>query len=171
MKLVSFLERMSGIIGCVILVLLMLITFVDVVGRNFFNSPLLGAAELTQVLMASMIFLLLPGVTLRQGHVSVDLINSVAGRGLDLIRNVLTGVLGVAFFSMMAYRLYINGTHAVSYGDETTNLRIPIAPFLFGMAALAALTAVIFGVLLFTMKTRNQTAELEAAYRNSDGLE
>lgn len=168
MKLITLWEKYTGFVTSAILCLLMSITFVDVVGRTFFSSPLLGAAELTQVLMASMIFLLLPEITWRQEHITVDLIDSVSGRILDLVRNVLTGVLGTALFGVMAYRLWRKGDTAVSYGDSTSLLEIPVAPFFYGMSVLAAVTAIFFFVLLFSMKTREHSAELEAAYKMAE---
>src|SRR3546814_2116480 len=52
-----------------ILFCLMVCTFVDVVGRYVFNSPLPGALELTEIMMASLIFTILPVVSARSDHI------------------------------------------------------------------------------------------------------
>src|SRR3546814_2728132 len=52
-----------------ILFCLMVCTFVDVVGRYVFNSPLPGALELTEIMMASLIFTILPVVSGRSRSV------------------------------------------------------------------------------------------------------
>src|SRR3546814_13262355 len=57
-----------------ILFCLMVCTFVDVVGRYVFNSPLPGALELTEIMMASLIFTILPVVSARSDTITVDLL-------------------------------------------------------------------------------------------------
>ncbi|MBC7006138.1 TRAP transporter small permease subunit, partial [Photobacterium sp. BZF1] len=42
------------------LMLMMVITFVDVVGRFFFSSPLIGSTEMIEVLLAVMVFMAFP---------------------------------------------------------------------------------------------------------------
>ncbi|HSH57106.1 MAG TPA: TRAP transporter small permease, partial [Halomonas sp.] len=56
---------------------MMLLTTVDVIGRYFFNAPILGAVELTQLMLAALVFLSLPVVCWRQEHVSVDLLDAI----------------------------------------------------------------------------------------------
>src|SRR3546814_20860011 len=57
-----------------ILFCLMVCTFVDVVGRYVFISPLPGALELTEIMMASLIFTILPVVSARSDHITVDML-------------------------------------------------------------------------------------------------
>lgn len=50
------------------------LTFVDVLGRRLFNTPVFGANDLTEHLMAIIIFSGLPVLTARRAHLSVDLL-------------------------------------------------------------------------------------------------
>ena len=60
-----------GLIAATELFCLMLLTCVDVIGRYFFSSPVAGGFEITEMLLAGLIFSALPLVTLRGEHVTV----------------------------------------------------------------------------------------------------
>ena len=51
-------ERAFNGIAAVILFLLMLLSFIDVVGRDVFDAPLPGGFEITEIMMAALIFVL-----------------------------------------------------------------------------------------------------------------
>ena len=50
----------SAIGACVVLFFLAVLTFCDVVGRRFFNSPVMGTIEIVEVGMALVAFLAMP---------------------------------------------------------------------------------------------------------------
>src|SRR6266849_6455550 len=78
-----------GYVAAVVMLFLMLLTCVDVVGRYFLNKPLTGGFELTEVLLASLIFAGLPLVTLRGDHITVDLFDPVTPDWLFRIQHAL----------------------------------------------------------------------------------
>jgi TRAP-type C4-dicarboxylate transport system permease small subunit len=51
------------------------LTFADVIGRRFFNAPIYGAHDLTEHMMAIIVFTGLPLLTSARGHLSVDLLD------------------------------------------------------------------------------------------------
>ena len=55
--------------SALVLFALMAMTCIDVVGRYFFNSPLDGATELTQLMMGLIVFAILPTVCLSLIHI------------------------------------------------------------------------------------------------------
>ena len=63
-----------AVLGGVLLMALMGMTVTDVIGRYLFNAPLRGATELTELLLAAVVFLGLPAVALADEHVTVDLV-------------------------------------------------------------------------------------------------
>ena len=52
---------------------MVLLTFIDVIGRRLFGTPLYGAHDATEHLMAIMVFCGLPLLTAARGHLAVDL--------------------------------------------------------------------------------------------------
>ena len=77
------------ITGAILLVLMMLLTFADVIGRYFFNSPIDGAFEVTELMLATLLYCGLPLISLRDGHVTVDLFEHAMSVTFRRIRNLL----------------------------------------------------------------------------------
>ncbi|MFC4670841.1 TRAP transporter small permease [Seohaeicola nanhaiensis] len=144
-------ETAISIIAAVLLFLLMIITFIDVIGRNFFNRPLNGAAELTELMLASTVFLMLPLIAIRQKHIVVDLLDFVGNRIFKAAQTVIGVAVGVFLFGMMAWRLFILAESTARYNDLTPTLKIPIAPLVYGMSLFSGLTAIAFVGLAVTM--------------------
>lgn len=132
-----------------LLLVMMIVTFVDVVGRYVFNAPLAGAYELTEVLLALVVFIGLPIVTFRREHVTVDLVTSrlpsVLRRGLG----VFAGVVMLLVLAVLAWRLGLLAIDFTEYGDTTVNLKIPLGPVAAVMAVLAAVSALAALLVLF----------------------
>lgn len=131
------------LVASVLLFAMMLVTFVDVIGRYFFGHSLNGAYELTEVLLGLIVFAGLPIVTWRGEHVTVDLLTmrlrAVARAVLARVAAVVTAlVLGV-----LAWRLGVTAGDLLGYGDATVFLGIPLGPVAGAMAALAAAGAAV----------------------------
>jgi len=126
------------LVASVLLFAMMLVTFVDVVGRYLFAHPLPGAFELTQVLLGLIVFAGLPIVTWRSEHVTVDLVTT---RLPTLPRRLLARVATLTtalVLAMLAWRLSSTASDLLGYGDATVFLGIPLGPVAGAMAALAA---------------------------------
>ncbi|WP_077001632.1 TRAP transporter small permease [Variovorax sp. KK3] len=157
-------ERAAVNLAAVLLFALMLLTFVDVAGRNLFNKPLTGASELTEILLALVIFLMLPQVARRNEHIVIDLIDQICS---DTVRRALDAfacVLGAIMFALIAWQSWILANRAMGYGDSTAALQIPVGPILYGLAVMAGIVAVA-SLLAIAPQAREaqQGAEGEAA--------
>src|SRR2546421_6402785 len=82
-----------GVAASAILMVLMLITFADVVSRYLLNWPLRGAFEATELMLLVLIFAGLPLVSHADEHVTMDFIDrmlpSAATRALIRIVHAL----------------------------------------------------------------------------------
>ena len=136
-------DAVLGIAASAILLGLMLVTFVDVVARYLFNFPLRGAFEVTELLLLVLIFAGLPLVSHADEHVTMDFIDRVlppAGR-VALVRAVHALVAAVMFF--LTWQVWIKAGRIAGYGDTTDVIKIPVGPFVYFMAAMIALTALV----------------------------
>jgi len=126
------------LVASVLLFAMMLVTFVDVVGRYFFGHALNGAYELTEVLLGLIVFAGLPIVTWRGEHVTVDLLTTrlPAMPRLGLAR--LAAVVTMLVLAALAWRLGVTARDLLGYGDATVFLGIPLGPVAGVMAALSA---------------------------------
>lgn len=117
-----------AVMGGVLLMALMGLTVVDVVGRYLFNAPLIGATELTELLLAAVIFLGLPAVALAEEHVTVDLLTDRMPPWVHPWRLAIAGVFSGVVLGLVTWRIWIYAGQIGAYGGLTNSLRLPIAP-------------------------------------------
>lgn len=101
------------------------LTFIDVVGREVFSTPIPGGYEIIQVMMAIGIFFSLPIVALRMGHVKVELLRKVFSERMLLVTNGAARIASILFFGYLGYCLVRLTMHAFSTGVRTAYLSIP----------------------------------------------
>lgn len=129
---------------------MMLLTFVDVAGRYLFNAPLGGAKELTEVLLALMVFGAAPLVTASRSHITTALFESaMKGRVLKL-RNGAIAVVSAFCCAVLAWRLWVQGVAMADLKGGTPLLGVPLAPVFFAMAVLSGICAVLTLVVAVT---------------------
>ncbi len=134
-------------LAAAILMFLMLFTAVDVIGRYFFNKPVWGGFELTEVSLAVLIFAGLPLTTLRNGHITVDLLDAVTPRAVLRVQHVVTNLIAAGCTAFLAYRLFLRGNTLLDAGETTLQIGIKFAYVSYTMAFLMAVTAVAFALL------------------------
>ena len=138
-----WLDRALGAAAAVLLLGLVAITTADVIGRYIFNWPLRGAFEITELLLLALIFAGLPLVSRADEHVTLDFIDALLGaRGRRLLRRIVDLACGLLILGL-AWRVWIKAGKIAGYGDTTDVLRIPVGPFVYFMALMVAITAVV----------------------------
>jgi TRAP-type C4-dicarboxylate transport system permease small subunit len=150
-----------GLLAAALMFCLMLLTCVDVVGRYFFNRPVTGGFEVTEMLLAALIFAGLPLVTLRSEHVMVDLLDPVTPDWLFRIQHVLATLLGAVCTAYLAWRLALRAEELAARGEITSQLGFPIAWLAWAMSALMALTAAALAVVMSRPPQRHFPGEGE----------
>lgn len=144
-----WLDRVLGAAAALLLLGLMLITTVDVIGRYILNWPLRGAFEITELLLLTLIFAGLPLVSRADEHVTMDFIDGALGeRGRRLLRRLVDLICGLIILGL-AWRVFVKAGKIAGYGDTTDVLKIPVGPFVYFMALMVAVTAVVHIVKAF----------------------
>tara|TARA_B100002003_G_scaffold185410_1_gene173787 strand:- start:240 stop:797 length:558 start_codon:yes stop_codon:yes gene_type:complete len=140
----SYLAGAGDGVSSIVLFALMVMTCVDVVGRYFFNAPLDGATELTQLMMGVIVFAILPAVCYREEHVSVDLLDLWMPSSWVNRRQFTLNVLMAVMLGFVAWRVWISADFMVEYGDATEFLGIPYAPITYFIAIMNGAAAIAF---------------------------
>ena len=122
---------------------MMTLTFIDVVMRYFLNAPIKGGFEVTELMMAVLIFAGLPLVSRKNEHVTIDAFDRFFPGGVRRVLHVLIHLVCAATLVGMAWLLYRKAGNFAEIGDVTQTLKFPIAPFVYLMAALTLATAVV----------------------------
>lgn len=127
----------------------MAVTTVDVIGRYILNWPLRGGFEITELLLLALIFAGLPLVSRADEHVTMDFIDAALGsRGRALLRRFVDIVCGLIVVGL-SYRVWLRADKIAGYGDTTDVLRIPVAPFVYFMAVMVAVTGIVHLIKAF----------------------
>ena len=136
-------EAVLGVASSAILLAMMLLTFVDVVARYLFNRPVRGAFEVTELLLLVLIFAGLPLVSFADEHAVMDFVDRLLGRrGQRGLEGLVQALCAVAMAGL-AWVVWKKADRIWAYRDATDVLRIVYGPFVYFMAAMIALTALI----------------------------
>jgi TRAP-type C4-dicarboxylate transport system permease small subunit len=146
-----------GAVAGSLLFAMMALTFVDVVLRYFFNAPIKGGFEVTEMMMAVLIFAGLPLVSRKNEHVTIDAFDRFfpawMRRGLHVVIHLVCAGTLVG----MAWLLYRKAGSFAEIGDITQTLKFPIAPFVYLMAGLTLATAAVHATAAFGAPPQEQT--------------
>ena len=142
------LQRLIGSVLVASLSLMVVLTFVDVLGRRLFNAPVFGATDITEHLMAVIVFAGLPLLTARRGHLSIDLFDAWLLRpGLRWWHKAVD-VLIAAVLGLIAWQYFLSIEEARAISEVSPALSIPRAwsyAFMSATSAAAALAALLVG--------------------------
>src|ERR1700730_17816279 len=96
--------RRIAVVAVIGMLLLSLLTVVDVSLRYFFNSPILGLDEATQLIMAVIISASLPIGIATRNHVSIDFFRSAIGPRYEAIMEAISGALILGMLAILTLR-------------------------------------------------------------------
>lgn len=142
MQRLSILSYLPGLLASAALFILMTMTFADVVLRSVFNAPIEIAADLTRLLMAIMVFAMLPVMSVRGAHISVDLLEGVFEKyKLLRISDIVVNLICGAMLLWPAKRVFDLAERSRSYGDKMEYLGLPLHYLGWFIAVMTAITA------------------------------
>ena len=158
-------EPLLGIIAGVLLFCMMTLTFVDVVLRYIFNAPLKGSFEITELMLVVLIFAALPLVSRREEHVVMDFLDRFVPLWVYRAMRALEHIVSAAVMAGMGWLLWQRASKLAAYGDTSAVLRIELAPFVYAIALLVFVTALIHVALVFSRRRdpRDETRETGTA--------
>ena len=147
-------DAVLGIAASAILLVMMCLTFVDVVARYLFNRPIRGGFEITELALLVLIFAGLPLVSHADEHVTMDFIDRMLPARAVLALQRLVHAAVAAMFFFLAWQMWIKAGRISAYGDTTDVLRILVGPFVYFMVAMIALTACVHLFKVFVLGSR-----------------
>lgn len=127
--------------GMILMLFVMIVlTFADVLGRKLLSKPVFGAHDLTEHLMALIVFSGLPLLTAQRGHLCVDLFDKYLNRpGLRWWHHTVAMAVAVALF-LIAWQYGVAALEAVKIREISQELSIPRGWIYWFMAASAGLS-------------------------------
>jgi len=135
-KWVQTLNRFVAGVSGVFLIPLMLITAIDVVGRDVFNHPIPGTVELSQYMLAVFILLGLAYAQQMKAHVAVSIFTSHLNEHAQLVLNIIATLLCLFISFVLVWQGWVVGIEERTVSDM---LRVPQYPFRLLVAVAAFL--------------------------------
>lgn len=121
------------------LLAMMILTFVDVVGRYVFRAPIFGSSEMISYLLAVTVFAGLAVVTGERNHVTIALFEGWrAGRLAGTIRRLFVQGFCCAVLALLAIELCRHAGRMIADRTSTIVLEWKLWPLVAAMAAMAA---------------------------------
>lgn len=153
-KVITLVTRILTFIAATALTLMMFLTAADVICRYFFNSPISGAMELVEYLMAIIVPFSIAYCALQKSHVAVDLIVDHFPKKLQIICHFCVTIPSIGFVLLMSWQNYLS--IFTTYESKMTSavLLIPAYPFIIPVTIGTLVFAAIMLVQLFTSKTK-----------------
>ena len=138
-KTITTLETIS----CVVIFVMMALTFVDVIGRYIFHKPIFGGTEIISALLALTIFAGLGVVNARDEHIVVELFEYTFRYLLTpLVYEVIIQIFSVAAMILIAAVLFEHAWEAYHLGKQTEVLEMP-SYYISGTVAVFAVISVL----------------------------
>ena len=128
-----------------LLIVLMLLTFVDVIGRYFLGQPVPGGHVLVQCLVCLLVFTGLPLVVLDDEHLRVRLLDARMTQGQRKWRDLAVKLVIVGALAILAGQMFWQTAYFSGNGEYFESIRIPVS-WMAGYAAVTTCIAVLFAI-------------------------
>jgi TRAP-type C4-dicarboxylate transport system permease small subunit len=147
--------------GYITLTGIVIVVFIDVCGRYFFNSPLMGAFELVELGMTVLAGAAVMYCTLKWGHVSIDIVLTRFRKPVQILLQGIFSFLGFIVLAAMAYLIYLNALEMLRSGQVQGTLTISRGPFLIVLSVALLLSCVISLIQTFQYRDSLETMSRE----------
>lgn len=159
-------SRLLTAAGGIILFLLILVTFISVIGRRLPISGawITGGYEITELLMALLGIIAAAWCWYQNGHIRIGLMREHSSPRVQAALDALSSFLGMILLIAVTWSVFRVSEHSLSFGVATTYFRIPEAPFQAVFALITAHFAIVLGrsFLGYLMKALGRSTELWA---------
>jgi TRAP-type transport system small permease protein len=161
MKKRKSLSTYLSYIGNFALAGMMLLTTTDVVGRYFFNAPVLGAYEITEYLMLIMVFSFLALAQSAKVHINVDIVFNHLPAGLRHFLQRFNHFICLLMMILVTWMSVLRVFELRRTGEASVLLKIPDYPF----AAFLVIGCLVFSIefLKDVFSSKHTDAEHEAS--------
>lgn len=121
--------RWVALLGGFLLLAIMAVVVVSVTGRSLTSiglGPIPGDFELVEAGGALAIFCFLPWCQLQKGHVSVDILQAVLGKGANAALDTFYNLIMTVLSGLITWRLWAGMLDKMNYGETTFILQFPV---------------------------------------------
>ena len=142
-RLLHVLCDVCAVIGGAVLIAMAAMTVVSVIGRTFFDSPILGDVELVQLGLAVCVATFLPYTQFRSANIIVDFFTTGASAAAQRRMDALGVLLYTAVLALVTWRVAVGGIDIYAAGERSMLMDLPLwIPYLLMLPGLALCVAI-----------------------------
>ena len=130
-KFVQYLTRILLIIASIAVLTMMVIISFNILGRIFFNSPILGAIEIAGLTGAVLAAVALAYTEREHRNVVVEIVANLFPPRVRGFTDAFVLLLSLGGVGVMAWAMFKEAFHAASFAEATLVLEVPTTPFKF----------------------------------------
>lgn len=137
MRLSNLHQKMSSwaqTIGIVGLVLMMVITFVDVIGSKIFLAPIFGSVDMIMIVQVVAMAFAASMTAIRGMHLRVDFFLLVMPASMRRVVEAFDFLISFLFFVVLSWRFFLHAYSFQTGGEVSPTARIPLFPFTYAVA-------------------------------------
>ena len=131
-----------AVLAGIALLVMMVLTFVDVVGRYGFNRSIFGASEMIEVLMVITLFAGLSFVTASNDHIVVSIFEERINSRFPNFHRWVVHVLSLSIMGLVTWELWRSGVDSFQSDKRLVVLDVP--QWILPISAAILLTAGLF---------------------------
>lgn len=133
------LSNVLSAIAMGLLFVMMVLGAADVIGRYFFNKPIIGTMETGQVLLALIVVFGWSYTHIAKAHINVELLVSRLRPRARAVANFITNFMALVLFSLIVWQAAVTANMYHEAGRFIYTIEWPLAPFqlLVSLGALA----------------------------------
>jgi tripartite ATP-independent transporter DctM subunit len=149
-RCVTLTQRVASI-GVLGMLLIAFSTIADVLSRWLFTAPITGLEEVAGMALAVAVSACLPAGAAQRVNITVDLLSGRVGKATQANLERFGALVLLVFYALLALRV---GDYAAELGARnavTVYVNVPIAPFLWVVAAFLAITTLVQVVNVLTL--------------------
>ena len=120
--------------GGYVLLCMMVLTICDVIGRYFFNSPVTGAYEITEIMMVTVVFLFIGYTQAEKGHISIDFVIRLLPQKMRMTIDIVTHLVSLFVMILIAWMNILRCLELMRINEVTPILHFPVSPFFLILA-------------------------------------
>ena len=150
-KICNNLIKVAVWIAMLLVFSMMGLTVIDVLLRRLTPFPLIGVYEITEVTLASIVFLSLAYTWSLKGHIRVDILIKRVPVRLRALLNIISNLAGFVVFFLISWVGFWDALYDFKIGLVTDILRIP----LIFLKILLAIGCFIFALAIFISLANN----------------
>lgn len=159
MKVFRIIINIFMVVAAVATLAMLTIVVLDVILRYFFKAPIVGATEISQMLMVCILPAL--GGTILEGRMTqVDVLVERFPAPVRVVVDTIMNIATIVLFALLTWQAFRLGVYEKGIGKVYSLLKVPEYPFLFLLAFSFAVAAIATTVcfVLYLKKCRKAPA-------------